>query len=61
MPIIDFSIEIIALADLIADGFITVQLVKSPNTGWATVTLISMLAPQLISSNLLMSHLLDKL
>ena len=45
MPVIEFSIEAIALADLIADGLITVQLVKSPNTGWATVTLISMLAP----------------
>ena len=61
MPLINFSIEVIALADLITDGFITMQLIKSPNTGWATITLISMLAPQLISSNQLISHLLDKL
>ena len=43
--LIEFLLEYIALFDFVTDLIITIQLVLSPNTGWAIMTICAMFAP----------------
>ena len=44
-----WALEAIALADFVADAIITIQLMKSQNTMWASLTVCAIVAPPLVS------------
>lgn len=60
VTLIELLLEYIALVDFIFDLIITYQLIYSKNAGWAVSTVLSMLAPFLVSSVQLIQFLLHK-
>jgi hypothetical protein len=60
MRAIEFLLEYIALFDFVTDIIITIQLLTSKNTGWAIMTVSSMLAPLYVSSIQITQFLLDR-
>jgi hypothetical protein len=60
MRVVEFLLEYIALFDFITDVIVTIQLFTSKNTGWALMTVGSMLAPLYVSSIQITQFLLDR-
>ena len=50
MYVAEWLLEVISYADLVTDLIISIDLIKSPNTGWAAITVVSMFAPFYVSS-----------
>lgn len=56
----EYILEYIALFDLITDAIITYNVIQTPNTMWASITVCAMAAPQLVSSFQMIKFLLNK-
>lgn len=60
MVAIEFLLEYIALFDFITDIIVAIQLLFSPFTGWAILTINAMFAPLYVSTVQMIQFLLDR-
>lgn len=58
---LEYALEFMALFDFVTDMIITARLIRSPFTGWASVTVVAIAAPMLASMIQLMEFLLELL
>ena len=56
----EWALEAIALGDFVADAFITIKLMNSRNTMWASLTVCAIVAPPLVSSFQMIKFLRNK-